>query len=74
MLRTLGVDVVCMSTVPEAIYARYAGLDVAALTLVTNRANDGSSDLGPTHEEVLRTAASSARLFAAAVAEIFRWL
>jgi purine-nucleoside phosphorylase len=69
MLRALGADAVCMSTVPEAIYARYAGLDVVALCLVTNRANDGSAGEAPSHEEVLAAAAASAQNFSLAVAE-----
>ena len=38
MLRTLGADVVGMSTVPEAIVARHAGIEVLAVALVSNAA------------------------------------
>ena len=38
MLRTLGADLVGMSTVWEAIAARHLGLEVLALSLVTNLA------------------------------------
>lgn len=52
MLRTLGADVVGMSTVPEAIVARHAGMDVLAFAIVTNAAS-GITDAPITHEEVL---------------------
>jgi purine-nucleoside phosphorylase len=39
MARTLGADVVGMSSVPEVILARFYGLHVAAISLVTNIAS-----------------------------------
>ena len=52
MLRTLGADVVGMSTVPEAIVGRHAGLDILAFALVTNAAA-GLGVTTITHAEVL---------------------
>jgi purine-nucleoside phosphorylase len=58
MIRTLGADVVGMSTVPEAIAARHMGADVAGLSLVTNRAAGlGAGPLSAT--EVLEVAAEA---------------
>jgi purine-nucleoside phosphorylase len=52
MLRALGADVVGMSTVPEAIVARHAGIAVLGLALVANWAA-GLAPRPITHEEVL---------------------
>jgi purine-nucleoside phosphorylase len=51
----LGADAVGMSTVPEAIAARQCGLNVAAVSCVTNLAA-GISPRKLSHEEVLETA------------------
>lgn len=55
MLRTLGADLVGMSTVHEVIAARHQGVRVAGLSVVTNLASGlGASHL--THQEVQETA------------------
>jgi purine-nucleoside phosphorylase len=51
----LGADAVGMSTVPEVIVARQCGLNVAAVSCITNLAA-GRSRKRLSHEEVLETA------------------
>jgi purine-nucleoside phosphorylase len=58
MLRTLGADAVGMSTVLEAIAARWAGLSVCGISLVTNP-GAGYTGEALTHEEVLAAGAES---------------
>lgn len=59
MLRTLGADLVGMSTAIEAIAARHLGAEVLGVSLVTNLAA-GLSPAPLNHEEVLAMASSSA--------------
>ena len=57
----LGADAVGMSTVPEAIVARQCGLNVAAVSCITNLAA-GISPENLSHAEVLKTAGQAGNL------------
>jgi purine-nucleoside phosphorylase len=59
MLRTMGADLVGMSTALEAIAARHVGAEVLGLSLVTNLAA-GVSDTPLDHHEVLAAGAAAA--------------
>ena len=73
MLRTFGADAVGMSTVLEAIQARALGIEVAALSCITNFAA-GVSGSGLSHSDVLAVGQGAAgdfwRIFSAAVPKL----
>ena len=60
--KILGADLVGMSTVPEVILARRAGLRCAAVSVVTNFAA-GLSGGDPSHEETQEVAHQAADRF-----------
>jgi purine-nucleoside phosphorylase len=62
MVRLLGGDLVGMSTVLEAILARFFGLKVAALSVVTNLAA-GIEGASPSHQETKDIAAEASATF-----------
>jgi len=66
MLRALGADSVGMSTVLEAIAARWAGIEIVGVSLVTN---PGAGVTGEplSHEEVLAAAAEAGPRFTALI-------
>lgn len=73
MLRTLGADAVGMSTVLEAIAARWAGLDLVGVSLVTNP-GAGVTGQPLTHDEVLEAAAEAGPRFTTLVRRFVRLL
>jgi purine-nucleoside phosphorylase len=69
MLRTLGADLVGMSTVAEAIAARAEGVEVFGLSLVTNLAA-GITGEPLNHQEVLEAGAAAASRMGALLREL----
>jgi purine-nucleoside phosphorylase len=61
-LKTIGADVVSMSTVPEAIMARFLGMQVAAVAFVANYAAGMTADK-LSHKDVLACSSQHANLF-----------
>ncbi len=69
MLKAIGADAVSMSTIPEVIMARYLGMKVLGISLVSNRAAGLSKD-GFHHTEVLEIAQESSSDFDRLLSEI----
>ena len=68
-LRTIGADLVGMSTVPEVIAARQLGMEILAISCVTNMAA-GVLDQPLSHSEVLETGRRVAGEFQALLREV----
>ena len=68
-LRTIGADLVGMSTVPEVIVARQMGIKVLAISCVTNMAA-GTTDAQINHEEVLEIGRRIAGQFKALLRDV----
>jgi purine-nucleoside phosphorylase len=73
MLARMGASAVGMSTVPEVITARAAGMRVVAFSLISNHAA-GISPHPLSHEEVLATGRAAAPVFEALVRGVVRGL
>ena len=71
MIRTLGADLVGMSTVPEAIAIRHMGGRVLGISCVTNLAA-GVSPTELSHDEVEQTARATRDRFASILQETLR--
>ncbi|MBM7701652.1 purine-nucleoside phosphorylase [Metabacillus iocasae] len=71
MLRTLGGDAVGMSTVPEVIVARHAGMKVLGISCISNMAA-GILDQPLHHDEVIETTEKVKQQFLSLVKELVK--
>ncbi|MGX6979852.1 purine-nucleoside phosphorylase [Vagococcus elongatus] len=69
MIRVLGADAVGMSTVPEALVARYYGIETLGISCLTNMAT-GILDQPLNHEEVIEVAARAKTSFISLIKNI----
>lgn len=74
MFRLLGADATGMSTVPEVIVARHAGMDCFGISIITNLAKPAETDKPTSHEEVQLVAQVAERNMTLIFTEIIRGL
>ena len=72
MVRTLGGDVVSMSTAPELISAASQGMDRLAFACVTNMAPGVVPGREVTHDEVIEVMEAGKKRFTALLAALLR--
>lgn len=70
-LRTIGADIVGMSTVPEVIVARHAGVPCFAISVVTDLGGFDEAEK-VSHEEVLRVATAAESKLSKIVKELLK--
>ena len=69
--KLLGADVIGMSSAPEAIMAKYLGINTIGLSLVTNYAT-GVSDSKPNHKEVIEIGKKSGQKMSLLIKETIK--
>lgn len=73
MARIVGADAVGMSTVPEAIIAKWAGMNVVGISCICNSAA-GVSSVALSHDDVIQAANVAKERFKVLVKEVIREL
>ena len=73
MARVLGADAVGMSTVPEAITAKWAGMQVLGLSCICNSAA-GVSTVALSHADVIHAAGVAKDRFKILIKEVIKSL
>ncbi len=72
MFRILGADSTGMSTVPEVIVARHAGMRCFGISVITNLSEPSEMDKPTTHEEVQNVAGAAASKMTQLFKELIR--
>jgi len=74
MFRLLGADSTGMSTVPEVIVARHAGMDCFGISVITNLSQPEDPNMPTTHEEVQNVAQVAERNMTLIFTELIKTL
>ena len=71
--RTIGADAVGMSTIPEVIVARHAGIPVFGISVITNEAHDNyAEDYQNDGEDVIAAANAAAEKMTRLIEKMIR--